>query len=133
MKKIEAIIAPGRLDDVQEALVAGGIDALTVSQVNVYDGKPGYAVMYRGVRYETDFHSQIKVELELDDDQVSTAVEVLKHAGRTDRDGDELILVLAVETFTEIEEPAGGSIADFLAPHLPGASASARPPIAIGL
>jgi nitrogen regulatory protein P-II 1 len=132
MKKIEAIIAPGRLDDVQEALVAGGIDALTVSQVNVYDGKPGYAVMYRGVRYETDFHSQMKVELELDDDQVSTAVSVLQHAGRTDRNADEVILVLAMETFTEIEEAADASTADFAALHLPAASGT-RPPISIGL
>ena len=92
MRKVEAIISPHRLDDVQEALSAGGLVTATVSQVHIYDGQPGQVETYRGVRYAADFQPRIKVELALADDQVRTAVDVLERAGRTDRDADEVIL-----------------------------------------
>jgi len=133
MKKIEAIIAPGRLDDVQEALSAGGIDALTVSQVNAYNGKPGHVEMYRGVRYETDFHSRVKVELELDDGQVPIAVDVLERAGQINGEGDEFILVLAIETCVEIEDVNHGATVDLPAFQMPASPSVARSPITISL
>jgi nitrogen regulatory protein P-II 1 len=36
MKKIEAIIKPFKLEDVKEALVAAGIEGMTISEVKGY-------------------------------------------------------------------------------------------------
>jgi nitrogen regulatory protein PII len=131
MKKIEATISAGRLDEVREALSAGEIDAMTASQVNVYNGKPGHVEMYRGARYQIDFHARVKVELTVADEQVRTVVEILERAGRTDLDGDEVILILGIDDFTRIEAvKRGAAAAIFRSAHVTTERLT-RPPSAI--
>ena len=43
MKKIEAIIKPFKLEDVKDALVAAGIEGMTVSEVKGYGRQQGHS------------------------------------------------------------------------------------------
>ena len=51
MKKVEAVIRPFTLEEIQEALTALGIDGMTVSEVKSLDHDTRSA-FYRGTRYE---------------------------------------------------------------------------------
>ena len=52
MKQIQAVIRPEKLEPVKEALVALGINGLTVSSVQGFGKQMGYAEVYRGVKIE---------------------------------------------------------------------------------
>jgi len=108
MKKIEATIDPFELDDVKEALVAMGVDGMTISEVRGLTDR-GEQRMYRGVQYSTDHAPKIKVEVVVRDEQVDSAVEILERATRARRNGDDRILVLPVEDAIRIRTGEHGT------------------------
>ena len=55
MTKIEAIIKPFRLTEVQEALIALGIQGMTVSEVKGFGRQKGHVELYRGAQYTVNF------------------------------------------------------------------------------
>ena len=55
MTKIEAIIKPFRLTEVQEALTALGIQGMTVSEVKGFGRQKGHVELYRGAEYTVNF------------------------------------------------------------------------------
>ena len=71
MKKIEAIIKPFKLDEVKEALSKEGVHGMTVSEVKGFGRQKGHTELYRGAEYVVDFLPKIKIEIVLDDEQVS--------------------------------------------------------------
>src|SRR5262249_12017434 len=56
MQKVEAIIAPSKLDAVRDSLLARGISGLSVSEVLGHGHEPGRVAYYRGSPYDIDFH-----------------------------------------------------------------------------
>ncbi len=48
MKKIEAIVRPHKLEDLQSALQEAGFAGLTVSEVRGYGRQKGHKEIYRG-------------------------------------------------------------------------------------
>lgn len=69
MKKIEAIIKSFKLEDVKEALVAAGIEGMTVSEVKGYGRQQGHSGLYRGAEYVVDFIPKIKLEIVVSADE----------------------------------------------------------------
>ena len=63
MKYIVAIIQPGRLTAVHEALVGVGIEGLTTSEVQGYGRQKGKSEMYRGAEYTVHFLPKVKIEI----------------------------------------------------------------------
>ena len=51
MKLITAIIKPFKLQEVREALIAAGIDGLTLTEVKGYGRQKGHTELYRGAEY----------------------------------------------------------------------------------
>ncbi|MEE9431112.1 MAG: P-II family nitrogen regulator, partial [Melioribacteraceae bacterium] len=51
MKKVEAIIRPHKLEDVQEALQDENFSGLTVTEVRGYGRQKGHKEVYRGSEY----------------------------------------------------------------------------------
>lgn len=47
MKKIEAIIQPQELDDVEEALLGIGVGGITISEARVHGRRKGHTETYR--------------------------------------------------------------------------------------
>ena len=48
MKKLEAIVQPFKLDEVKEALIAIGVDGMTISEVRGHGRQKGHSETYRG-------------------------------------------------------------------------------------
>ncbi len=77
MEKIEAIIRPHKLDEVQDALNEAGFAGLTVSEVRGYGRQKGHKEVYRGTEYNINFVPKIKIELICPDSQTEKAVDII--------------------------------------------------------
>jgi nitrogen regulatory protein PII len=102
MKLIMAIVKPFKLEDVREALLATGVEGLTVSEVQGYGRQKGQTEIYRGAEYQVNFTPKVKLEAVVDDDLVERAVEAIRAAATTGRIGDGKIFVLDVESAVRI-------------------------------
>lgn len=102
MKLIMAIVKPFKLDDVREALVAAGVEGLTVSEVKGYGRQRGQTEIYRGAEYQVNFLPKVKLEVVVEDSAVGKAVEAVKSAAATGKIGDGKIFILNVEDAVRI-------------------------------
>ncbi len=93
MKRIEAVIRPQKLRDVNEALSALGVDEVTVSRACGFGGELGHKEYYRGAEYSVDFVSKARLEVLVSDSFANDVVESIIKAARTGEAGDGLILV----------------------------------------
>ena len=97
MQKIEAIIRPERLQDVQDALDGLGVSGLTVSDVVGCGRQKGYTEQYRGSRANISLLPKIKVESVVPLGMVEAAVDAIVVAARTGDIGDGRVFVFPVE------------------------------------
>jgi nitrogen regulatory protein P-II 1 len=97
MQKIEAIIRPERLQDVQDALDGLGVSGLTVSDVVGCGRQKGYTEQYRGSRANISLLPKIKVESVVPLGMVEAAVDAIVAAARTGDIGDGRVFVFPVE------------------------------------
>jgi nitrogen regulatory protein P-II 1 len=93
VKRIEAIIQPFRLDEVKAALTAGGVEAMTVSEVKGFGRQKGKTDHYRGSEYVIPFLPKIKIEIIVDDEHAERVVWMIENAARTGRVGDGKVFV----------------------------------------
>ena len=96
MKIIIAVIKPFKLDEVREALVALGVEGLTVTEVKGFGRQKGQTEIYRGAEYTVAFLPKVKIEVAVSDAQVEPAVEAIISAAHTGRIGDGKIFVIDV-------------------------------------
>lgn len=109
MKLVIAIIKPGRLEPVREALVEHGIQGITVSEVRGFGRQLGHKEIYRGAEYEVSFLPKIKVEVAVADEHaVDPVVELIATNAKTDSIGDGKIFVLNVEQALRIRTGEAG-------------------------
>jgi nitrogen regulatory protein PII len=97
MKKIEAIIKPFKLEEVKDGLAGLGVQGMTISEIKGFGRQKGHQEIYRGAEYQVDFIPKIKIELVVDTDLVTEAIEVIKKTAHTGKIGDGKIFVLPVE------------------------------------
>jgi nitrogen regulatory protein P-II 1 len=102
MKKIEAIIRPERLQEVQDALDELGVSGLTVSEVMGCGRQKGYTEQYRGSRANISLLHKLKVESVVPEELVDRAVDALVGAARTGAIGDGRVFVHPVEQAVRI-------------------------------
>jgi nitrogen regulatory protein PII len=108
MKKIEAIIRPERLQEVQDALDALGVSGLTVSEVVGCGRQKGYTEQYRGSRANISLLPKIKVESVVPANVVDTAVDAIVGGARTGEIGDGRVFVYPVEQAVRIRTDERG-------------------------
>ena len=109
MKYIIAIIKPGRLDAVREALSGLGVSGMTVSEVKGFGRQKGHKELYRGAEYTIDFLPKVKIETAVDDDAADMAVSAIASAARTEKIGDGKIFVLDLTQAIRIRTGETGS------------------------
>ena len=68
MKLVIAIIKPFKLDEVREALIATGVQGMTVTEVKGFGRQKGQTEIYRGAEYTTNMVPKIKIEIVVTDD-----------------------------------------------------------------
>jgi nitrogen regulatory protein P-II 1 len=113
MKKVEAIIAPPKLDAVRDALMARGFAGLSVSEVAGHGHEPDRVSYYRGSPYDIDFHPKLKLEIVVRDEDAIPTAYVVSDAARTGRVGDGKIMILAVEDAVRVRTGEHGLAAIF--------------------
>jgi nitrogen regulatory protein P-II 1 len=102
MKLVTAIVKPFKLDEVKEALKSSGIQGMTVTEVQGFGRQAGHTEVYRGTEYKIDFVPKARLEILVDDDDVSHAVDVIVSAARTGKIGDGKVWVTPVETIVRV-------------------------------
>jgi len=111
MKLIMAVIKPFKIDDVREALTAGGIEGLTITEVRGYGRQKGQTEIYRGAEYAVNFLPKVKIEVVVSDDLAERTVELIRAAAMTGKIGDGKIFVLDVEQAVRIRTGESGAAA----------------------
>src|SRR6185312_9949772 len=97
MQKIEAVIQPGKLDAVKDALVEAGISGITILEARGHGRQKGHTEFYRGREYSVDLLPKIKLEMVVSDDMVEKAINAITGAARTGKIGDGKIFLSKID------------------------------------
>lgn len=102
MVKIEAVIKPFKLADVQEALVKLGVQGMTVTEVKGFGRQKGHQEMYRGAEYKVDFVPKLLLLVVVPEEQAQEIVKAIQKAAFTGKIGDGKIFVSSVSETVRI-------------------------------
>jgi nitrogen regulatory protein P-II 1 len=102
MKLVTGVIKPFKLDDVRGALEKFGVHGMTVSEASGYGRQRGHTEVYRGAEYTVDLVPKIRIEILVDDTDVSDVLEVLVKAAQTGKIGDGKAWVTPVDTAVRV-------------------------------
>jgi nitrogen regulatory protein PII len=108
MIKIEAIIKPFRLTEVQEALTALGIQGMTVSEVKGFGRQKGHVELYRGAEYQVNFVPKLLIMAVVPDNQAEKAVEAIQKSAFTGKIGDGKIFLSKIDEAIRIRTKETG-------------------------
>ena len=108
MQKIEAVIQPSKLDAVKDALMAIGVEGMTILEARGHGRQKGHTEFYRGREYTVDLLPKIKLEMVLADDMVEKAIEAILGAARTGQIGDGKIFLSKVDEVIRIRNQERG-------------------------
>jgi len=111
MKKIEAIIQPFKLEEVKEALIAIGVEGITISEVRGHGRQKGHKEVYRGQEYNVDLLPKVKLEIVVSTSRADEVVSTLVTAARTGKIGDGKIFVYDVAEAIRIRNDDRGETA----------------------
>ena len=104
MKKLEAIIKPFKLREVQDALADLGVDGITLTEVKGFGHDTAHNERYRDCTYQVDFLPRFKIEVIVSDEIIATAIAAVARSARTGKTGDGKLFVTSVEQAILIEE-----------------------------
>ncbi len=75
---------------------------MTVSEVSGYGRQKGHTEVYRGAEYDIALVPKIRLEVAVDDEDVSAIVEAVQRSAHTGRIGDGKIWVSPLETVIRV-------------------------------
>ena len=111
MVKIEAIIRPGKLDNVKVALDELGIKGITVINVMGAGKQRGRTQYYRGQEYVVNLLDKTKIETVVADDVSESVIEAIAKSAFTGEIGDGKIFVSPVNEVIRIRTGERGEAA----------------------
>jgi len=109
MKLIIAYIKPFKLEQVGEALRSVGVSGMSVGDISGFGRQSGQTEVYRGAEYEVDFVPKVRVEVIVDDDLATVAVNTIEKAAHTGEIGDGKIVVLSIDDAVRIRTGERGA------------------------
>jgi len=111
MKKIEAVIRPGKLEDIKETLNKFNVHGLTISQVMGCGLQKGRKEYYRGTEITLNLLPKVKIEIIAKDNQVEEIIKLIIEEAKTGEVGDGKIFVYNVEDTIRIRTGERGESA----------------------
>ena len=102
LELVTAIIKPFKLDDVKEALLAIGVEGMTVSEVRGFGRQRGKTENYRGSEYTIDFIPKARIEVVVTTEATPQVVATIVEAARTDRIGDGKVWSMPLSSLTRV-------------------------------
>ena len=109
MKLVVAIIKPFKLMEVRESLIEAGFMGLTITEVKGYGRQKGHTELYRGSEYTVETLPKIKIEILVDDDDVSKVASTIAKSASTEKIGDGKIFVTTVDEIIRIRTGETGA------------------------
>lgn len=112
MTKIEAVIRPRKLDSVKKALIAIGVEGITVCEVRGYGHpKPAKHALFQRPADGSDLLPRIKLELVLNDEMAARAIHAIQAHAYTGVIGDGKIFVYRIDNAVRIRNAEDGPAA----------------------
>ena len=111
MKYIIAIIQPGKLTAVHDALLDIGIAGMTVTEVQGYGRQKGKSEIYRGAEYTVHLLPKVKIELALPAKMAAKTIGVIKTASLSGKIGDGKIFTFDLQEAVRIRTNETGDSA----------------------
>ena len=102
MQLVPAVIKPFKLDEVRAALLAFGVQGMTVSESSGYGRQRGHTEVYRGAEYTVELLPKVRLEILVDDEDIDDVVDVIVRAARTGKIGDGKVWSVPVETVIRV-------------------------------
>jgi nitrogen regulatory protein P-II 1 len=105
MKLIIAIIQPGKLEAVKEALTEVEVFRLTVLDCQGFGRQKGQTELYRGHEYKVNLLRKVQLQIAVNDDFVEPTIKAIVKGGRTGERGqigDGKIFVLPMDDCVRI-------------------------------
>lgn len=102
MKKIEAIMRPGKLEEIKETLGKFNVHGLTISQVMGCGLQKGRKEFYRGTEITLNLLPKIKVEIVTQDEYVDDIINLISEEAKTGQVGDGKIFIYNIEDVIRI-------------------------------
>jgi nitrogen regulatory protein P-II 1 len=111
MKYIIAVIQPDRLDDVLQKLEEKEIHLVTVSSVMGRGRQKGIPAIYRSHKEAGSLLKKTKLEIAVNDDYVTPAVEAIIGGAQTGEIGDGKIFIMDMNECIRIRTQETGNLA----------------------
>src|SRR3989338_6248663 len=108
MRKIEAIVRPEKLSDVQLALEKSGYPGITITEIEGHGSQKGSVQQWRGEQYKLDFLPKVKVEIVCLDQDMEKILSALQAAAFTGSVGDGKIFVSEITEVMRIRTKERG-------------------------
>jgi nitrogen regulatory protein P-II 1 len=108
MKLVVAVVKPFKVDDVKAALIALGVQGMTVTDTKGFGRQRGHTEVYRGAEYQIDFVPKERLEVLVSDADADQVVEAIIEAARTGKIGDGKVWVLPLESVRRIRTGEAG-------------------------
>ena len=99
---ITAIIKPHKLNDVKDALLANGVEGMTVTEVSGFGRQRGKTENFRGSEYTIDFIPKVKIEIIVPSESADKLIGVIAEAAKTGKIGDGKIWKLSVGSLLRV-------------------------------
>ena len=109
MTKVEVIIRPERLEELQHQLEEIGVAGMTVTEVRGAGRQAGYVERYRGLEYRVRLLPKLKVEIVTGDEQTQEVIDTIRRACLTGEVGDGKIFVWKLEDAVRIRTGERGN------------------------
>ena len=102
MKLITAIVQPGRLDQIKQALTEVGVHGMTVSSAPGYGRQGGHKEVYRGSTVKVDLVPKVRLEVLTEDRRVDELVDTIVQAAATNTVGDGKVWVQTLDSVVRV-------------------------------
>ena len=111
MKLVTAIIKPFKLEEVRDALLAIGVQGITVTEVKGYGRQKGHTELYRGAEYAVNLLPKIRIEVAVAAEAADKVVAAIGAAAKTGQIGDGKIFVASFDQAMRIRTGETGTAA----------------------
>lgn len=111
MKKIEAIIRPGRLEAVRETLESLGYPGMMVAEIEGHGKQKGLVRQFRGREYKVELLPKMKVDIVAKKEDAGRIIKAIVKTARTGEIGDGKVFVSSIEEVVRIRTGEKGETA----------------------
>ncbi len=102
MKYVVAVVRPGRLSAVKEALFRVGVTGMTITRVSGHGGEHEVVEHYRGSSVVLEFRDKVRIEMAVSEPFVEATVRAIMESAQTGEVGDGKIFIQPLERVIRI-------------------------------